>query len=149
MLYVRVGDARLRGVPRRRARSRALHLLTKVRDSVQTDCVLAYTRSALRTSATAAPGWGARMCRTRREERCRRGRYRVTFQRPIGIPMTNEETTHQISNGIHSTNPLDFQWPTTHWKSNGPLDIQWGIGNPMGHPIGFPMGAKIEIVNLW
>ena len=45
--------------------------------------------------------------------------------------MANEETNHQISNGIHSTNPLDFQWPTTHWKSNGPLDIQWGIGNPM------------------
>lgn len=59
----------------------------------------------------------------------------VTFQRPIGIPMANIEATHQISNGIHSTNPLDFQWPTTHWKSNGPLDIQWGIGNPMGHPI--------------
>ena len=73
----------------------------------------------------------------------------VTFQRPIGIPMANIEATHQISNGIHSTNPLDFQWPTTHWKSNGPLDIQWGIGNPMGHPIGFPMGAKDEIVNLW
>ena len=48
--------------------------------------------------------------------------------------MTNEETTHQNSNGIQSTNPLDFQWPTNHWKSNGPLDIQWGIGNPMGHP---------------
>ena len=31
-------------------------------------------------------------------------------KRPIGIPMANEETTHQISNGIHGTNPLDFQW---------------------------------------
>ena len=70
-------------------------------------------------------------------------------KQPIRFPMASTVLTHWISNGIHSTNPLDFQWPTTHWKSNGPLDIQWGIGNPMGHPIGFPMGAKIEIVNLW